>query len=78
LREWAWAGRDLRAVAALGDRMLADIGTESADGEREEVRPFWQPIAGELLGRPGASVSAVGWIVTGVRPQARNRRRSLP
>ena len=33
--------RERRALAALDDRMLRDIGISRADAERETSKPFW-------------------------------------
>jgi uncharacterized protein YjiS (DUF1127 family) len=34
--------RQRRALAALDDRLLRDVGLSRADVEREYNRPFWQ------------------------------------
>jgi uncharacterized protein YjiS (DUF1127 family) len=41
---WWRTRRDRRALAALSDTMLQDVGLTRADVEREMVQPFWQPI----------------------------------
>jgi uncharacterized protein YjiS (DUF1127 family) len=39
---WHELARQRRALLALDDRMLKDIGITRADAEREASRPFWR------------------------------------
>jgi uncharacterized protein YjiS (DUF1127 family) len=39
---WRERARQRRALLALDDRMLKDIGITRADAEREASRPFWR------------------------------------
>ena len=41
--------RERRALAALDDGLLRDIGLTRADVDREYDRPFWQPLDYEAL-----------------------------
>jgi uncharacterized protein YjiS (DUF1127 family) len=41
LLTWHDTVRQRRALRALDDRMLRDIGLSRADVEREATRPFW-------------------------------------
>ena len=50
---WHELARQGRALLALNDRMLKDIGITRADAEREASRPFWG--AGSTPGTPGAT-----------------------
>ena len=40
---WAERMRQRRALAALDDRMLKDIGLDRAAASREEAKLFWRP-----------------------------------
>ena len=40
---WAERMRQRRALAALDDRMLKDIGIDRAAVSREEAKLFWRP-----------------------------------
>ena len=42
LEEWAERRRQRRALLALGDHALKDIGLSSADAWREGHKPAWQ------------------------------------
>jgi uncharacterized protein YjiS (DUF1127 family) len=42
LRRWCRRARERRLLAALDDRMLADIGITRADQARECEKPFWR------------------------------------
>jgi uncharacterized protein YjiS (DUF1127 family) len=42
LLRWHELARQRRALFALNERMLKDIGVSRADAEREAGRPFWQ------------------------------------
>jgi uncharacterized protein YjiS (DUF1127 family) len=42
LREWRRRARDRANLAALDDRMLADIGISRADAEFLSNKPFWR------------------------------------
>jgi uncharacterized protein YjiS (DUF1127 family) len=42
LREWRRRARDRAELAALDDRMLADIGISRADAEFLANKPFWR------------------------------------
>lgn len=39
--QWLRVARERRALAALGDRQLRDIGLEPDAAAREAARPFW-------------------------------------
>lgn len=52
LRLWRQRARERRALAALDDRLLADIGVTRADAERECERPFWHPGGDDASERP--------------------------
>jgi len=39
---WSERAQGRRRLAALDDRMLADIGISRADAEREASKPFWR------------------------------------
>ena len=39
---WHEVARQRRALLALSDRMLKDIGITRAEAEREASRPFWR------------------------------------
>jgi uncharacterized protein YjiS (DUF1127 family) len=41
LLEWHELAQERRALLALDDRMLKDIGVTRAEAEREASRPFW-------------------------------------
>ena len=41
-REWRRRARDRASLAALDDRMLADIGITRADAEYLSNKPFWR------------------------------------
>lgn len=41
LERWGERGRQRRALLALDDRLLSDIGLSRADAEREGRKPFW-------------------------------------
>lgn len=41
LLRWHELSRQRRALLALNERMLKDIGITSAEAEREARRPFW-------------------------------------
>jgi len=43
LLDWWQLGRQRRALAALDDRTLQDIGLSRCDVEREVGKPFWRP-----------------------------------
>jgi uncharacterized protein YjiS (DUF1127 family) len=43
LLEWQDRARQRRALMALSDPMLKDIGLSRADAEREARKPFWRP-----------------------------------
>jgi uncharacterized protein YjiS (DUF1127 family) len=47
LRLWRQRAQERRALAALDDRLLADIGVTRADAERECAAPFWHPAPSE-------------------------------
>ena len=40
---WQEVARQRRALLALNEHMLKDIGITRADAEREASRPFWDP-----------------------------------
>lgn len=40
---WMERGRSRRALAALDDHQLKDIGLSRADACQESGKPFWQP-----------------------------------
>jgi uncharacterized protein YjiS (DUF1127 family) len=40
---WGERWRQRRALAALDDRLLGDIGLTRADVAREAAKPFWAP-----------------------------------
>jgi uncharacterized protein YjiS (DUF1127 family) len=42
VREWRRRARDRTSLAALDDRMLADIGITRADAEFLSSKPFWR------------------------------------
>lgn len=42
LRQWRRRARDRAELAALDDRMLADIGVSRAEAEFLSGRPFWR------------------------------------
>jgi uncharacterized protein YjiS (DUF1127 family) len=42
LREWRRRARDRTSLAALDDRMLADIGITRADADFLSSKPFWR------------------------------------
>jgi uncharacterized protein YjiS (DUF1127 family) len=42
LMRWHETARERRALLALSDHMLKDIGITRAEAEREASRPFWQ------------------------------------
>jgi uncharacterized protein YjiS (DUF1127 family) len=44
LLRWQEVARQRRALLALSDAMLKDIGISRADAEREARRPFWSEI----------------------------------
>jgi uncharacterized protein YjiS (DUF1127 family) len=39
--DWQDVARQRRALLALNERLLKDIGISRADAEREASRPFW-------------------------------------
>lgn len=39
---WRERARQRRALMALDDRLLRDIGISRADAEREVAKPFWR------------------------------------
>ena len=41
-REWRWRARNRAELAALDDRMLADIGISRAEAEFLSRKPFWR------------------------------------
>ncbi len=41
LRRWASLHRERRALAALDDRLLDDVGITRAQADREAGRPAW-------------------------------------
>jgi uncharacterized protein YjiS (DUF1127 family) len=41
IRTWLQRSRQRRALAALDDRMLRDIGVTHAQAQREAAKPFW-------------------------------------
>jgi uncharacterized protein YjiS (DUF1127 family) len=41
LLQWHELARERRALLALSDHMLKDIGISRAEAEREARRPFW-------------------------------------
>ena len=43
LRVWHRRHADRRALVALDDRMLADIGIDRIDALQEASKPFWKP-----------------------------------
>jgi uncharacterized protein YjiS (DUF1127 family) len=45
VRGWIARRRQLRALAALDDRLLADIGVSRQAAEREIARTFWMTYA---------------------------------
>jgi uncharacterized protein YjiS (DUF1127 family) len=47
LLRWQELARERRALAAMDDHMLKDIGLSRADARREAGRPFWDD-GGEL------------------------------
>jgi uncharacterized protein YjiS (DUF1127 family) len=49
LLHWHELARQRRALRALSDHMLKDIGISRAEAEREASRPFWSD---ELAHRP--------------------------
>lgn len=60
LRMWRQRAEERRALAALDDRLLADIGVTRGDAERECAQPFWRP-GGDDAGErslPGARAIA--------------------
>lgn len=42
LGQWMRVARERRALAALGERELRDIGLEPDVAAREAARPFWE------------------------------------
>ena len=42
IREWRRRSRDRRALAAMSDRSLRDIGLTRYDGDWEASKPFWR------------------------------------
>jgi uncharacterized protein YjiS (DUF1127 family) len=42
LRQWRWRARNRAELAALDDRMLADIGISRAEAEFLSRKPFWR------------------------------------
>lgn len=42
---WRWRerARQRRALLALDDRLLSDIGISRAEAEGEACKPFWRP-----------------------------------
>jgi uncharacterized protein YjiS (DUF1127 family) len=46
---WWRTKRDRRALAAMSDVMLRDVGLTRADIDRELVQPFWQPVDYDAL-----------------------------
>jgi uncharacterized protein YjiS (DUF1127 family) len=42
LLRWHELARQRRALLALDDRMLKDVGVTRADAEHEASRPFWR------------------------------------
>ncbi|MGO8921067.1 MAG: DUF1127 domain-containing protein [Stellaceae bacterium] len=42
LRRWRRRARERKLLAALDDRMLADIGITGTDRARECEKPFWR------------------------------------
>jgi uncharacterized protein YjiS (DUF1127 family) len=43
LEQWAERYRQRRALLALSDNTLKDIGVSGADAWREASKPFWRP-----------------------------------
>lgn len=43
IRQWRERARQRRALLALDDRLLRDIGVGRAEAEEEARRAFWQP-----------------------------------
>ncbi len=41
--QWRERARQRRALLALDDRLLSDIGIGRAEAGKEARRPFWQP-----------------------------------
>ncbi len=41
IRMWLERSRQRRALAALDDRLLRDVGVTSAQARREAGKPFW-------------------------------------
>ena len=60
LHLWRQRAAERRALAALDDRLLADIGVTRADAERECAQPFWCPGGDDTRWRsfPGARAIA--------------------
>jgi uncharacterized protein YjiS (DUF1127 family) len=42
LRQWRWRARNRAELAALDDRMLADIGISRAEAEFLSRKPLWR------------------------------------
>jgi uncharacterized protein YjiS (DUF1127 family) len=42
MREWRRRSRDRRALAAMSDRSLRDIGLTRYDADWEASKPFWR------------------------------------
>jgi uncharacterized protein YjiS (DUF1127 family) len=42
LRQWRWRARNSAELAALDDRMLADIGISRAEAKFLSRKPFWR------------------------------------
>jgi uncharacterized protein YjiS (DUF1127 family) len=42
IREWRRRSRDRRALAAMSDRSLRDIGLTRYDADWEASKPFWR------------------------------------
>ena len=72
-----------RRLAAMPERLLADIGLERAEVTCEVGRPFWRPF-GECLAagrhslRPSASLDARVPLPTVLRPVARLAGATFP
>jgi uncharacterized protein YjiS (DUF1127 family) len=50
LARWHHLARQRRALRALSDDLLKDIGISRADAEREAGRPFWSEGTGSRSG----------------------------
>jgi len=71
-----------RRLAAMPERLLADVGLERAEVGREVRRPFWRPfgecLAGDPSLRPAASFDVRVPLPTVLRPVARLAGATFP